>query len=1209
MTKKGCCCKEENPFVKHYIAVRCYEYDTQKYESVKIHTIFTDWPPTSVIDSTNEPYFPFKVSGLAPGNSGLVITRDESRKLKIMLRGSGGGAPNNSYGGNGAYIDFSITPFSVSKLNNMSVFVGAGGTGGIHSNFSSSVSLYGGGGGFPLAGWGGSAVAYGDSTQSLQGGGQYIVGAGAGAGADMDFNVRFGGDGGVLFGVPGDGPAPGFAAIQTAGGAGGGGASPGLARRGGSGFRYSPPGSSPILTVGGGGGSGKFGGGGGGPNSSGGGGSSSIKDEISQKPIDWGFPGTYIGPGSRCSPFFSKDKDPGIGANNTGRYIERLGTEYISNNKGQAGQAVEYHRTRWCPCFEQQTSGDATGNFSNGINYICISEGQYNTILLQATGLPSPDLLWQYGLSNIKLSFVLNGARYVLLPWDDNDIFANPLTDHYYCTLGCESDYIVQNNPTDVKYYIPTRNNFLNYSDSRNFFKDALQNDNISFANVTSCCDIFIGEKICKASPSGCASTTDANGDLEGCFCNEGVIPPKYKTICKSAVPNVNGPFIAIDSESEYYYLCIPAFGWRRFGNDSVNELYSFYDGDNPDNRLNLGNSLRYYSATPSLDISTLQQLFCNQGFAGINQAVSGSDCQCIAFVSNEYNFCDPEGVNCPMVFKHFGAQLCAMDVYNSCLSTCQGDPNCPQAREKATKIDADENNFEFQACRQNVYFRVDGCCKMDSNDGNCQPTSGQQCGCIDECGNIVGFNLPGFAIAKKVMNRLLDNGIISNLKNKLYETRDLKLNPKTLEVTKQLPNNDLCTDVTSSICTEMAAQFSGTFKKIKRNGCPPSKLVTCLSCQDCGCRKAEIEAQQRCSLTDLIKEHESYETQMCVTIKPIESDSYTSIAMNIELAECLFYGYTNRLERAQQLIKLESKSFSRLVCGEEKDLQGYRITVCKQCVEMAGGRISEAAAVINSTVGAFGLASVVDDSGWFGTRIMSQACPDCPETDLLKPGDKLFLSFIDTGSTVIAQFTFSSQRYQSCVAVVCKPICDPINNTDIEEEEGAQCCFYFPLTGGRGDIRISFISTENVSYPEWANGMRWQYTEASQGDPCYIPRIGNQTCKMYGTSSCRFEKPDTPGASGQCCTTNTNCADNMGKYECNGVQSLTELCQFCQNLQCCGNNCLTNGCDECCSPDLWTPDCNERPCPPGVHGCVTIFTPQETDECVTDPGSVAIVN
>ena len=127
MTKKGCCCKEENPFVKHYVAIKCDEYATKQYKTVGVHTIFDDYPPSNFTTGLGEPHFPFKVTGLA--GSGLQIAKDGSRRIKLMLRGAGGGAPRESYGGNGAYIDFNLVPFSTNTMSSMSLYVGRGGPG------------------------------------------------------------------------------------------------------------------------------------------------------------------------------------------------------------------------------------------------------------------------------------------------------------------------------------------------------------------------------------------------------------------------------------------------------------------------------------------------------------------------------------------------------------------------------------------------------------------------------------------------------------------------------------------------------------------------------------------------------------------------------------------------------------------------------------------------------------------------------------------------------------------------------------------------------------------------------------------------------------------------------------------------------------------------------------------------------------------------
>lgn len=1206
MTKKGCCCKEENPFVKHYVAIKCDEYVTKQYKTVGVHTIFNDFPSSNFTTGLGEPHFPFTVTGLA-GN-GLQIAKDGSRRIKLMLRGAGGGAPRESYGGNGAYIDFNLVPFSTNTMSSMSLYVGRGGPGGIHTDFSTTtINPFGGGGGFPLAGWGGGAVAYGDSVQSLQAGGQYVVGSGAGAGAHIDFDTLFGGHGGVDTGIPGDGTSPGNAAIQTEGGGGGAGAGNGFARVGGYGFRFTPSGTIPVQSVGGGGGAGYFGGGGGGPSSSGGGGSSTKFDVLSNKPIDQGFYGTGIGPGSRCSPFFERTtKDSGIGANNLGRYLKSLGTGYISNFNGQPGQAVEYHRTRWCPCTESQTSNDATGVFPNGPNYICLTEDQYNLILSQTADLPDYNELFNAGATNVKLSFVLNGQRYLLTTWDD-DIYGDPL-DNYYCTLGCEAQYMANGTFSSVKWFVPTTDVFANYADSRNFFQTLYENAGIDLSTVTTCCDIFIGERICRPPNFNCANSTNNQGNQEGCFCANEETPPKYKAICRSAI-NVDTPFIAIDIYSQYYYLCIPASGWRRFGSDAINTLYNFFDGINPDNQIDFGNTLRYFSQASSFNIFELQQELCDSSNSNItslscNSAAGGVDeCGCRVIFFNEYGAPDPEGINGFMTFIHNGAKLCARNLYGMGGASCC--EICP--KEAATEIPLD-SVFSFNACTQRTI------CQADCWNPNSPLCNVQDCGVQPQvCGTPYPLTLIDlFAYMKKTLSAV-PNYVFKNL----YKAGPLLMDEKTLDVNfvSTIPTDPCDGGIPTQGC--FGGNFSGFKADIKRTPCISSQYVDALCCTYCGCQKERCVAGEYTAYDRVIVEHQSYQTLMCVSISAT-NEKFTGIAMRVSLDPCLFSGLdpTSALLKAQQLVELSSQSYTVKLCAQEKTVTGIRIRVCRQCVDLVGAPISSAASIINACTAGYATATVEDNSGWYGTRVMTctSNCCGC-ESYQIKAGDSISVSYIWTGTNVVAIFSFESPKYDCCVTVRGEPVCD----TNLGDPTD---CYTF-YNGGKGNIYAQFRSTTAISYPEWKNNSRWSFTLANQENRCDTDNpisIGLDSCTVIECSNCNFYTAGNDCSEAKaCCSANTGCGD--GATRCEDLPPNTGLpvyCSDCAPYTCCSpgdyTDCEINGlgpansaCSNICVPPPQGSDPPPQKCPIGCACAISQVGQPQQKPCITDYGSLSM--
>ena len=78
-----------------------------------------------------------------------------------MIRGAGGGAPPISFGGNAAYSQHEFPTRSSFLYYSYQAYVGAGGTGPEPGNFDvhQTIPFFGGGPGYPLAGWGGGAGA------------------------------------------------------------------------------------------------------------------------------------------------------------------------------------------------------------------------------------------------------------------------------------------------------------------------------------------------------------------------------------------------------------------------------------------------------------------------------------------------------------------------------------------------------------------------------------------------------------------------------------------------------------------------------------------------------------------------------------------------------------------------------------------------------------------------------------------------------------------------------------------------------------------------------------------------------------------------------------------------------------------------------------------------------------------------------------------
>jgi hypothetical protein len=722
----------------------------------------------------------------------------------------------------------------------------------------------------------------------------------------------------------------------------------------------------------------------------------------------------------------------------------------------------------------------------------------------------------------------------------------------------------------------------------------------MDLSSVTSCCDIFIGERICfPENSSNCSNSVDQDGNVYGCYCQNVETPPKYKSICRSQV-STDSPFIAVDPDSQFYYLCIPAFGWSRFGSETVNGLFNYSDGINDENKINLGSDLQYFSDPPSLEIEELRQLLCEQtqtGPGGECNKNPDQDCVCRVIVSRPYEEQDPEGINAPITFTHTGGIVCSRDLYGSGPNSCE---TCPE--ETAQPLPLDDNTFSFQKCTQPSICEITGCYTIDPSIPNCGPTNPQQCGeCTDPCsGDPILLTKKAFATFKK---------LFSFFETNLYRAGNLLLNPNTSTVSKiQVPPLNPC-DVIPGEC-----QFAGTFigykSKIERNSCPPDNWIQSQTCKDCGCIKEQTQTVLRCSATDLIKEEKSWETWMCVLIQESTAnngeDYYEGTAMEITLNPCLFAGLTpvEALAKATQLIKLEEKSIQTSLCGEEQiTINGYRLTACLLCLDLASSSASDAAAYINACVGGFAYATVLDDLAWFGERRMN--CNVCEEFKK-RPGDIFEIEYSLYNGGVKATIKFKSKKYEACVLVKSNPVCDT------QLGGSADDCYNFVLSETKGNIFVQYKSNEAVSYPEWANGTRWEFTTISgdgenpnfQACAPFNEQIGPQDCILYKRSDCVYRKPDLEGYTGKCCTINTNCSDN--EIECTSINSIGDYCTFCENQQCTSSgSCSTNGDDACCNLDQ-PPDCQYPPCTP-FQGCTIISSPIPSDVCTTQIGSLFI--
>lgn len=1213
MAKRQCCCKEENPSIKHYVAIPCSEYEEKKFSELGIKQIFDQF--NTVISGLTEPVVPYKVIGYNQDNFGLIITKDPNRKVKFMLRGAGGGAGINSYGGNGAYIDLNYIPYTNSSYDSLRFYIGPGGTGpkpGQNLEYSLPTGLLLGAPGYPLASWGGAASAFAFNPFNMSDGGDFVAGAGGGAGAPLNVNdISYGGDAGIEIGGAGSGPFGGGGAstlTNTGGDAGGPNAEAGFYRRGGKGNRPLNPPNSPILGVGGGGGGGYYGGGGGDIGDAGGGGSSTLADSINQQliEIDDAQDGTELGPGSRCNPFFSKTFDPGLGANNIGRFLKTLGPEgttFISAYNGCTSQAAYYFRTRWCPCTENQVdlSSDSTGNFPDGPRFICLDQIQYDSIIAQAANLPlPPSLIDDSGIQESRLSFVIGGERYILVQWTEST--SDPRTDHYYCTLGCETSYINIGQPESVKWYIPTKNNFINFSDSRRFFSQFFETYN--FSNLTSCCDIFIGERICTPANVNCLYSTNENGQpISGCFCGNQGTAPKYKSICRSLIPDKEGPFIAVDSQTESIYLCIPAFGWHRFGADDIVKQYNFYSAPNSSENLNinLGNSLIWIAdATPEQvfdpdlivdEYCTPQGLTSEYSFLPSNCGYFGSNsppCICEIILVNPYFAADYYGYNAPLNFMP-GGNICARDLYGLGSLSCNAPEDC--VAEKVETINITDAHV-YRACVPSC----SGSGIYNCTSETCPPIN---CNSSSDCSGCDGLFSPLALFAG--LKRIYKN--VVNKTSNLYKVGKLILNPNTLEVTQINSDfgpsyigiggeSDPCEGGVPVPTNCKDATFVSFKYNVARHTCPPSDFSEISCCTYCGCKKDCCKCYARADAGNhyLVQEHKSYTSSLCASIYPSTvteidpetneptevDDIFKTNSLQINLNPCLFSSLatsTQKINRALGLVKLLNTTVN---IGGHGSVNTQKFEICQTCIIFGGCTPGQVASAISKCLFPYVSATVLDSRGWLGPRLMSlsQCYNGTPESVPLLGGDGFGLknAFVNGSGGVSLVYELSSTRVKVCAQVLLANFCSGLSSE-------AGC--------GKGG-RQTFRAAAGVSLAEWAFGTRWAMQQSQ--DYCFGEDDNNGTYETISSSVCIMEQKIEES----CCSIDTGCAHES----CGGLTPV-EYCEKCSKPGIVGGFCIDTGPLSCLAQGT--------PCPPSWGICEIKNTPQYTPPCTVRISSLSM--
>jgi hypothetical protein len=552
MPKKLCCCKEDvvpeiiNP---NWIAIPCKEYANHVYKKTITQSQFL-WP--------NQTSFATPIPNFNPlmWDAGITypwyftdtpnyVRLDNQRPVFVMQRGGGGGGKTGdsissaAKGGNAAYVEVIIPADRY-----WATIIASGGSGPSALDIRTSIPNYSGAQGYPLSGWGGGAnllyylfgIAVESARRSASGSialetanpiptnqslnESYIAAGGGGGGVNENSS---GGHGGTVEGIKGNGDYGGAGGKQTAGGTvlslspNSFEPQPGSQLKGGRGRIFDPltP-ITPYADAGGGGAAGLYGGGGGNLGDAGGGGSSKL-----QSGRQYVFSGSTYGPGSRCNPFFGLTHDAGLGANRNGRFIKdcevwedcpNSGITFSTGESGSNGETATLFRTKWCTCTENQTTGKELVE----PNYICLTEDQYLAIIAQQPTVDPPPP----AQGDVELSFVLNGERYILL---------------YECNLSCESQYIVEGTPTDVKWYVQGAN-LAWFADYPEWNQD----------NVTTCCDCYECIPIC---PSLKVYGSPTPNRVKSC-----------------AYANALSCYWHLDPVTQWFYQCKPTNCWANYG-------------------------------------------------------------------------------------------------------------------------------------------------------------------------------------------------------------------------------------------------------------------------------------------------------------------------------------------------------------------------------------------------------------------------------------------------------------------------------------------------------------------------------------------------------------------------------------------------------------------------------------------------------------------
>lgn len=548
MPKKLCCCKEDvvpEVVYPNWIAIPCKEYANHVYRKTITDSQFL-WPtatPVAAIPNFNPLMWGAGITyPWYYADSPNFVAFDTRRPVFVMQRGGGGGGKTGDSissavkGGNAAYVEV-IIPADLKWATK----IASGGSGPSALDVRTSIPNYSGAQGYPLSGWGGGAnllyylfsevarlnLSTGIAVEILNPlplnqnlNESYIAGGGGGGGVN---NNSIGGHGGTIEGIKGNGDYGGAGGKQTSGGTvlslstNSFEPQPGSQLKGGRGRIYNPltP-ITPYADAGGGGAAGLYGGGGGNVGDGGGGGSSKL-----QTGRQYVFSGSTYGPGSRCNPFFGLTHDAGLGAQRGGRFIKdcevwedcpNVGVTFSTGDSGSNGETATLFRTKWCTCNENQT----TGKELIEPNYICLTKDQYLAIIAQQPTVDPPPP----AQGDVELSFVLNGERYVLL---------------YECNLSCESQYIVQGTPTDVKWYVQGAN-LAWFADYPEWNQDT----------VTTCCDCYECIPIC---PS-----LKVYGS------------PTPNTVKSCAYASALSCYWHLDPVTQWFYQCKPTNCWANFG-------------------------------------------------------------------------------------------------------------------------------------------------------------------------------------------------------------------------------------------------------------------------------------------------------------------------------------------------------------------------------------------------------------------------------------------------------------------------------------------------------------------------------------------------------------------------------------------------------------------------------------------------------------------